>query len=123
MKTKVLGCSILLVAGLVNVDRIVKAQSAESAPPAAKGGAKKGSGGGGLRAPAQKELIYVTLPGSLERPWDNNGNGIVVLDPTNHYGFIKRIPVFEVPASQYPEQIAGVTASPVTNMIYIAARG
>ena len=83
-------------------------------------GARTGSG---LRGPAQKELIYVTLPGSLERSPDQNGNGIVVLDAKNNYNFVKRIPVFDVPASQNPEQIAGVTASPVTQMIYIAARG
>src|ERR1039458_4200646 len=35
---------------------------------------------GGLRPPAEKELIYVTLPGTLEGSWDQNGNGIVVLD-------------------------------------------
>jgi DNA-binding beta-propeller fold protein YncE len=77
----------------------------------------------GLRGPAQKEVIYVALPGSLERSPDQNGNGIVVLDAKNNYNFVKRIPVFDVAAGQNPEQIAGVTASPVTQMIYIAARG
>jgi len=46
-----------------------------------------------------------------------------VLDAKNSYNFVKRIPVFDVPASQNPEQIAGVTASPITQMIYVAARG
>lgn len=78
---------------------------------------------GGLRAPADKELIYVTLPGTLEGSWDQNGNGIVVLDAKNHYNFIKRIPTWNIPASRYPEQVAGVTASPVTQMIYVATRG
>ena len=85
--------------------------------------ARRAKKGNGLRGPAQKELIYVTLPGSLERSPDQNGNGIVVLDAKNNYNFVKRIPVFDVPASQNPEQIAGVTASPVTQMIYVAARG
>src|ERR1700755_2719919 len=35
---------------------------------------------GGLKPPAEKELIYVCLPGTLEGSWDQNGNGIVVLD-------------------------------------------
>src|SRR6185369_6640887 len=78
---------------------------------------------GGLRPPADKELIYVTLPGTLEGSWDQNGNGIVVLDARNHYNFIKRIPTWDIPASRFPEQVAGVTASPVTQMIYVAARG
>src|ERR1051326_2925512 len=68
----------------------------------------------GLRGPAEKELIYVTLPGTLEGSWDANGNGIVVLDAKNNYNFVKRIPTWDVPASRNPEQVAGVTASPVT---------
>src|SRR5438270_3272927 len=78
---------------------------------------------GGLRPPADKELIYVALPGTLEGSWDQNGNGIVVLDARNHYNFIKRIPTWDIPASRFPEQVAGVTASPVTQMIYVATRG
>ena len=76
-----------------------------------------------LRGPAQKELIYVTLPGTLEGSPDANGTGIVVLDARNNYNFVKRIPTWNVPASRNPEQVAGVTASPVTQMIYVAARG
>jgi DNA-binding beta-propeller fold protein YncE len=78
---------------------------------------------GGLRPPAEKELIYVTLPGTLEGSWDQNGSGIVVLDASYNYSFIKRIPTWDIPASSYPEQVAGVTASPVTQMIYVATRG
>jgi len=76
-----------------------------------------------LRGPAQRELLYVTLPGSLERPVDNNGNGIVVLDAKNGYNFVKRIQTWDVPASQNALQVAGVTASPVTQLIYVASRG
>ncbi len=78
---------------------------------------------GGLLPPLQKELIYVCLPGTLEGSWDQNGNGIVVLDATNNYSFVKRIPTWNVPASAWPMQVSGVDASPVTNMIYVAARG
>ncbi len=78
---------------------------------------------GGLKPPLEKELIYVVLPGTLEGSWDQNGNGIVVLDATNNYSFVKRIPTWNVPASAWPMQVAGVTACPETNMIYIAARG
>ena len=78
---------------------------------------------GGIRPPAEKELIYVALPGTLEGSWDQNGNGIVVLDALDNYNFVKRIPTWDVPASRWPEQVAGVTASPVTQMIYVATRG
>jgi DNA-binding beta-propeller fold protein YncE len=109
--------SLSLAVGWLAFDGSPLNAQAPQAPPQ---GARKGNG---LRGPAQKELIYVTLPGSLERSPDQNGNGIVVLDAKNNYNFVKRIPVFDVPASQNPEQIAGVTASPVTQMIYVAARG
>src|SRR5947207_14248070 len=109
-----------LLPGFLILDRLpMNAQAQEAAPKAPQ---KKGGGGGGTRGPAQKELIYVTLPGSLERSPDQNGNGIVVLDAKNNYNFVKRIPVFDVPASQNPEQIAGGTASPATQMIYVSPR-
>jgi DNA-binding beta-propeller fold protein YncE len=92
------------------------------APGAPRSEAKK-SNSEYLRGPSQKELIYVTLPGTLEGSPDANGNGIVVLDAKNNYNFVKRIPTWNVPASRNPEQVAGVTASPVTQMIYVAARG
>jgi DNA-binding beta-propeller fold protein YncE len=76
-----------------------------------------------LRGPAERELIYVTLPGTLEGPPDQNGSGIVVLDAKNNYSFVKRITTWDVPASRNPEQVSGVTASPVTQMIYVATRG
>src|SRR5882762_11137778 len=119
MKLTTLIGALSLAAGFLILDRLpMNAQAQEAAPKAPQ---KKG--GGGTRGPAQKELIYVLLPGSLERSPDQNGNGIVVLDAKNNYNFVKRIPVFDVPASQNPEQIAGVTASTVTEMIYVAARG
>jgi DNA-binding beta-propeller fold protein YncE len=96
---------------------LVRAQA-----PAAPRQAKKGNSEY-LRGPSTKELIYVTLPGTLEGSPDANGNGIVVLDARNNYNFVKRIPTWDVPASRNPEQVAGVTASPVTQMIYVAARG
>src|SRR5471032_2181801 len=71
---------------------------------------------GGLVPPPEKELIYVCLPGTLEGSWDENGNGIVVLDAGNNYQFIKRIPTWFVPASSFPMQVSGVDASPATQM-------
>jgi DNA-binding beta-propeller fold protein YncE len=73
--------------------------------------------------PRGRHLIYVTEPGSLERPAWLNGVGIVVLDANDNYRFVKRIPVWEYAASMSPEQVSGVAASPVTNYIYVAARG
>ena len=73
--------------------------------------------------PRDRQLLYVTLPGSLETPGYRNGVGIVVLDEQNNNLFVKRIPTWDYPASMSPEQVAGVTASAMTNMIYVSARG
>ena len=73
--------------------------------------------------PRARHLIYVALPGSLERPGWANGVGVVVLDADNKYQFVKRIPVWEYAASMSPEQVSGMAASPVTNFLYVAARG
>src|SRR3954466_8770255 len=70
-----------------------------------------------------RHLIYVTLPGSLERPMFPNGNGIVVLDADNNYAFVKRIHLWDYAGSMAPENISGVAASPATNMLYLSARG
>jgi len=73
--------------------------------------------------PRGRHLLYVTEPGSLEQPGWHNGVGIIVLDVNDNYRFVKRIPTWEYAASMSPEQVSGVAASPVTNMIYVAARG
>ena len=73
--------------------------------------------------PRGRHLIYVVVPGSLERAGWLNGVGIVVLDANDNYRFVKRIPTWEFAASMSPEQVSGVAASPVTNLIYVAARG
>ena len=76
-----------------------------------------------LHGPPDKELIYVALPGTLEGSADRNGTGLVVLDARDNYNFVKRIQTWDVPASRNSEQVSGVTASPVTQMIYVATRG
>jgi DNA-binding beta-propeller fold protein YncE len=76
-----------------------------------------------LHGPPDKELIYVAVPGTLEGSMDRNGTGLVVLDARDKYNFVKRIQTWDVPASRNSEQVSGVTASPVTQMIYVATRG
>jgi DNA-binding beta-propeller fold protein YncE len=110
--------SVCFLAGAFGAGQILMHAQAQEPRPAAKKGDSEY-----LRGPSQKELIYVTLPGTLEGSPDSNGNGIVVLDAKNNYNFVKRIPTWNVPASRNPEQVAGVAASPVTQMIYVAARG
>lgn len=70
-----------------------------------------------------QHLLYVALPGSLERPIYPSGSGVVVLDANNHWAFVKRIHVWDYAGSQPPEDISGIAASPATNMLYLSARG
>ena len=70
-----------------------------------------------------RHLLYVAVPGSLERPIYPNGDGLVVLDADNNYAFVKRIHLWDYAASMSPEDISGVAASPATNMLYLSARG
>ena len=58
--------------------------------------------------PRGRHLIYVALPGSLERAGWLNGVGIVVLDANDNYRFVKRIPTWEYAGSMSPEQVSGV---------------
>jgi DNA-binding beta-propeller fold protein YncE len=76
-----------------------------------------------LHGPPDKELVYVAVPGTLEGSADRNGTGLIVLDARDNYNFVKRITTWDVPASKNSEQVSGVTASPITQMIYIATRG
>jgi DNA-binding beta-propeller fold protein YncE len=89
-------------------------------PPPRPGAPKRVRGDFALHT---RHLIYVALPGSLERPIYPNGDGIVVLDADNDYAFVKRIHVWDYAGSMSPEDISGVAASPATNMLYMAARG
>ena len=60
----------------------------------------------------EKELIYAAVPGS-----------IVVLDAKKDYTFVKRITFENKPATLPLESIAGMAASPATNMAYVSTRG
>src|SRR6185312_8697702 len=77
---------------------------------------------GGLVPPALKELLYICTPGTLEGAWDGNGTGIIVLN-AHDLSFVKRIPTWEVPASSFPMQVSGCTASPQAQVMIVAARG
>jgi DNA-binding beta-propeller fold protein YncE len=120
VRTALRSAALVLAAGFLAPALLAQAPTASTTTLGHKRVAPKY---GGLRPPPEKELIYVTTPGTLEGSWDQNGTGIIVLDPHSNYRFVKRIPTWDVPASAWPMQVAGVTASPVTNMIYVAARG
>ena len=115
----VVGLLMILPSGRAAAEDQTPAAAAESSIISQKGA-----------PPSQKDLffsrdrhlLYIALPGTLEGSAYRNGLGIVVLDVDNNYSFVKRITTWDVPASRDAQQVAGVTASPVTNMIYVAAR-
>jgi len=111
--------ALLLLGGSIAATAQAPAPSKAAAAPAST---PKKPPNDGFR-PRARHLIYVTEPGSLEEPGWLNGIGIVVLNANDNYRFVKRIPTWEYAASMSPEQVSGVAASPVTNLIYVAARG
>ena len=60
----------------------------------------------------QPRLFYAAVPGS-----------IVVLDPMQHYKFVKRIVFDDRPAQFAREGISAMMGSPATNMLYVSTRG
>jgi hypothetical protein len=107
----------LMVVGLCAVAPSPAPAIAQAAAP------QKHTGSPDAFRPRFRHLLYVLMPGSLERPGWLNGIGAIVLDPDNGYSFVKRIPTWRYAASMSPEQVSGVAASPVTNLMYVAARG
>jgi len=119
--------SVALAAGLLLVGSLgaaAQSQSPATGPSAAAPAvAPTRRGPNDSFRPRARHLLYITEPGSLEKPGWANGVGIIVLDVNDGYHFVKRIPTWEYAGSMSPEQVSGVAASPVTNLIYVAARG
>jgi hypothetical protein len=67
----------------------------------------------------QKDLLYVAVPGR-SNDIHYGGVGVLVFDAKRDYEFVKRIPTWDYPASQDPENVKGVAASAVTGLLYIS---
>ena len=66
----------------------------------------------------EKKLLYVAVPG-IRNYVKYGGIGVLVFDIDNGYKFVKRIPTFEVPAGQEPENVKGIAASAQTGRLYV----
>jgi DNA-binding beta-propeller fold protein YncE len=76
----------------------------------------------GLRragAAAERRLLYIAQPG-IRNYVSYGGVGVLVYDIDNGYKFVKRIPTWDVPAGQQPENVKGVVASARTGRIYVS---
>jgi len=73
-----------------------------------------------------RDLIYIALPGgSSDDPATTvrTGEGILILDAKANYAVVKRIPIQNLPGPLSPEEVSGMMADPITNMVYLSTRG
>jgi DNA-binding beta-propeller fold protein YncE len=74
----------------------------------------------GERAAAkEKHLLYVAEPG-IRNYLEYGGIGVIVYDIDNGYRFVKRIPTWEIPAGQKPENVKGVAGNAKTGKLYVS---
>jgi DNA-binding beta-propeller fold protein YncE len=84
----------------------LSALAAAGAPPA-------------LVARATEHVLYVATPG-IRNYVEYGGIGIVVYDMDNGHRFVKRMPTFDVPAGEQPENVKGIAASAQTGRVYVS---
>jgi DNA-binding beta-propeller fold protein YncE len=69
-------------------------------------------------APA-RHLLYVATPG-IRNYVEYGGVGVLVFDIAEGYRFVKRIPTWEMPEGQAPENVKGIAASAATGRLYVS---
>lgn len=69
-------------------------------------------------AGGEKHLLYVANPG-IRNYVEHGGVGILVFDIDNGYKFVRRIPTWDVPDGQKPENVKGIAASAKTGIVYV----
>src|SRR5881227_3077249 len=114
--------TIQLVAQQPKYDGAIPGQPPYNGPNQAERAAARASGFNRR----DRRLLYVALPGGSaggQFSSEMNGQGIIVLDVARNFEFVKRIPTFNTAAAATPAEVAGIAASPATNMIYLAMRG
>jgi DNA-binding beta-propeller fold protein YncE len=68
---------------------------------------------------AERRLLYIAVPG-IRNYVEYGGVGVLVYDIDSNYRFVKRIPTWEVPQGQQPENVKGVAASARTGRLYVS---
>ena len=81
----------------------------------AQGPRPEGRGGRGN----VRDLWYAAVPGRVD-DIGFGGIGILVFDAGRNFRFVKRIPTWEYPAAQAPENVKGVAVSQALGMIYVS---
>jgi DNA-binding beta-propeller fold protein YncE len=71
-------------------------------------------------APAtERRFLYIATPG-IRNYVRYGGVGVLVFDISNGYTLVRRIPTWNVPAGQEPENVKGVCASAETGRLYVS---
>lgn len=74
---------------------------------------------GGTAQGGERHLLYVAAPG-IRNYVEYGGIGILVYDMDRGHSFVRRIPTFDVPEGQAPENIKGVAAHAGTGRLYLS---
>lgn len=67
----------------------------------------------------EKHLLYAASPG-IRNYVEYGGVGIVVFDIDEGYRFVRRIPTWDLPSGQKPENVKGIAASAQTGKVYVS---
>lgn len=70
-------------------------------------------------AARERRLLYVVTPG-IRNYVSYGGVGVLVYDIGDGYKFVKRIPTWNVPDGQQPENVKGVAANGRTGKLYVS---
>jgi DNA-binding beta-propeller fold protein YncE len=68
----------------------------------------------------EQHLLYVASPG-IRNYTEYGGVGVLVFDSDHGYKFVRRIPTWNVPDGEKPENVKGIVASAKTSRVYVTS--
>src|SRR6185312_10838663 len=68
----------------------------------------------------EQHLLYVASPG-VRNYTEYGGVGVLVFDIDQGYKFVRRIPTWNVPQGDKPENVKGIVASAKTGRVYVTS--
>ncbi len=74
----------------------------------------------GHAAAASRHLLYVASPG-IRNYVEYGGVGILVFDIDHGYKFVRRIPTWDAPEGQKPQNVKGIAASAASGRVYVTS--
>ena len=107
--------ALLCAAAAVLVVLPLAVRSEAQAPEQPAGGAARRA----EKAAPARDLLYAAVPGRVN-DIGFGGTGILVFDAARDFRFVKRIPTWEYPAFETPENVKGIAVSASLGMIYVS---